>query len=151
MHKILGNHQNLSKIVGYLPLIWGGIFAVLAVTSSATFAYAAIVYLVWGMWAPLDGLCILGPIYWITRKDHRSFSIGFGAMHQTMHPWRKGRGIYVALFKRSFQIGLCKKQNLDEEDGILSAVKGRYLDISPSEIGEWNAVQKGNKRPTSPS
>lgn len=73
-------------------------------------------------------------------------------MHQTYFPWRKGRGVYIVVFKRCFQIGLSKKQaSLEETDGILSAVRGHYLDLDPKEIGEWNAVQKGTKeRSTSP-
>lgn len=137
---------NFKHFFGYLPLLCAAIFSVLAIIDSPWFGVASVILYIWGMWAPLGALCVLGPIYWITRKDHRNFSIGLGTMHQTYYPWRKGRGIYIVVLKRCFQIGLSQKQlSLEEADGILSAVQGRYLDLTPNEIGEWNAVQKGTK------
>jgi hypothetical protein len=78
-----------------------------------------------------------GPVYWIGRHDLRRFSIGLGTMHQVSAPWKKGRGVYIALFRYSLQIGLCHSQKLNEIDGTLSAIQGRYLDIEPKEIGNW--------------
>lgn len=91
----------------------------------------------------LNQLYVLGDVYWITKKDHRWVGVGIGSMHQTYAPWRKGKGVYIVLFKYCFQLGWSKPQNLTEEAGILSATQGRYLDIAPHEIGNWNAVQKG--------
>lgn len=78
-----------------------------------------------------------GPVYWIGRHDPRRFSIGFGTMHMLSAPWKKGRGIYVAIARYSLQVGLCRSQNLNEVDGTLSAIQGRYLDVAPKEIGKW--------------
>lgn len=85
----------------------------------------------------LDLVQGIGPIYWIAQLDPRWFSIGKGFMHEINHPWRKGRGFYIALCKRRIQIGLCKKHYYDEETGVLSALEGRYLDVEPKEIGTW--------------
>lgn len=78
-----------------------------------------------------------GPVYWIGRNDLRWFSVGMGTMHQLGAPWKKGRGVYVCVAKHSLQIGLCRSQNLNEVEGTLSAVQGRYLDLDPKEIGKW--------------
>ena len=79
----------------------------------------------------------VGPVYWITRDDPRVVGAGLGTMHELSAPWRKGRGLYIVCAKRSLQIGLCRKQNLDETEGTLSAVQGRYMDTPPTEIGNW--------------
>lgn len=94
----------------------------------------------------LDELYIMGNAYWITKRDTRLFAVGIGTMHQTHSPWRKGKGVYIALFKFCFQFGWSHPQNLREEAGILSAVQGRYLKLTPHEIGNgnWDAIQKGN-------
>lgn len=94
----------------------------------------------------LDELYIMGNAYWITKRDKRFFAIGKGTMHQTHAPWRKGTGVYISLFKYCFQFGWSKPQDLREEAGILSAVQGRYLKLTPHEIGNgnWDALQKGN-------
>lgn len=116
--------------------------------------YSIVVFAVWQIWVAilpfivgvvlffrgeLGMLYVMGRLYWITKEGTRRFSIGIASMHQTYEPWRKGKGIYISLFKRTFQIGLCKEQRLSEEEGILSAVEGRYLDVSPKEIGDWGA------------
>lgn len=78
-----------------------------------------------------------GPVYWVSKKDPRLFAIGKGTMHQVLPPWKKGSGIYVTAIYRSLQVGLCFKQDLDDLEGTLSAVQGRYLDVEPKEIGKW--------------
>lgn len=85
----------------------------------------------------IDVVRTCGPVYWIGRVDSRWASIGKGTMHQLSPPWKKGTGIYIAIAKRSLQIGLCHSQNFDEVDGTLSAIQGRYLDLEPKEIGQW--------------
>jgi hypothetical protein len=92
-----------------------------------------------------DQLYVYGRVYAILKKDARIIRVGVGTMHQTSTPWNKGKGIYIVSFKRCLQIGICKPQHLSEESGILSAMQGRYLDLTPHEIGNWNAVPKGNK------
>jgi hypothetical protein len=93
----------------------------------------------------LNALYIMGPLFWTTKTSLSNFSIGVGSMHQISKPWKKGKGIYVGVAKRVFLIGLCKKQDLSETEGILSAVNGRYLDVTPKEIGDWG-VEKNNKK-----
>lgn len=88
----------------------------------------------------LNRLQYIGPVYWITRdntpKGTPLLSIGF--MRQTSFPWKIGKGIQVSLHKYSFQLGICKKSNhYDEEEGILGALGGRYLDTSTKDIREW--------------
>lgn len=134
-----------TKLFNYLPLVWALLFTALTFTHSISYALPAAIYWVWFMWAPLDTLCTFGPLYWMTRRGSRLFHIGYGTMHQTSAPWRKGAGLVITVAKRSVHMGLSRKQNLEETDGLLSAVKGRYLDTSPSEIGEWNAVPKRTK------
>jgi hypothetical protein len=85
----------------------------------------------------LDITRTFGSVYWVSKKDTRLFSVGKGTMHQLSAPWKKGSGIYVAVAYRILQIGLCFRQNLDDIEGTLSAVQGRYLDVEPKEIGKW--------------
>lgn len=81
----------------------------------------------------------VGPVYWITRDyvpaNTRIISSGF--MHELDAPWRHGKGVQIALFKRTFQLGLCKYHNFDETSGVLAAVQGRFMDESAHEIGSW--------------
>ena len=81
----------------------------------------------------------VGPIYWISRdyvpSNSRIISSGF--MHELDAPWRHGKGVQIALFKRTFQVGLCKRHNYDETSGVLAAVQGRFMDESAHEIGNW--------------
>lgn len=81
---------------------------------------------------------LFGPLYWMTKRDRYWLNCGIGHMHQTHSPWRSGPGIYVTVLKWTFLVGLAfKNPNMDETEGTLSALKGRYLDLEPKEIGEW--------------
>lgn len=113
----------LVSIVGvfFTPLAWlGFIYALYQLLEGCT-----------------DVVRTCGPVYWIGRNDPRMFSIGFGTMHMLSAPWKKGRGVYIAVAKHSLQVGLCRSQKLNEVEGTLSAVQGRYLDVTPEEIGTW--------------
>lgn len=79
----------------------------------------------------------IGPVYWILKPDNRWVSIGIGTMHELNHPWRVGRGLYLVLVKWSLQVGLCRRQSFTDEEGTLSAVRGRYMDVTAKEIGQW--------------
>lgn len=87
----------------------------------------------------LNAVQSVGPVYWITRDivPPHSRVISSGFMHELDAPWRHGKGVQIALFKRTFQIGLCKKHNYDETSGVLAAVQGRFMDESAHEIGNW--------------
>lgn len=87
----------------------------------------------------LNKVQAIGPVYWITR-DYCVPSTPFicrGFMHEVDPPWRKGKGIQVRVGSRTFQVGLCRKHNHDEVDGVLAAMDGRFLDLEPKEIGNW--------------
>lgn len=90
----------------------------------------------------LNTVWMLGPIYWIVRDSDQArklpMSVNFGFMRQTSPPWKTGWGIQVKVFKYTYQIGVCRKpNNLDDQSGLLYAVKGRILDTPITEIGEW--------------
>jgi hypothetical protein len=124
-------------MVGYL---------VISILVHPVFLFPTVVYWWLIFHGDLDQVYIMGNLYWITKRDNRIASVGKGTMHQTYSPWYKGTGVYIALFKYCFQFGYAKPQDLDDEAGILSATQGRYLDLTPHEIGNgnWDALQKGN-------
>lgn len=142
-----GISRKIETLIACAPFIWSFAFFGLGVFLSAYFFVPAAFYLGFAFWAPLGNLMIFGRLYWVTKTDKRWLRIGVGTMHTTSAPWRSGKGIYFVFLKRVFQIGLCKEMAyIGESQALLSAMKGRYLDMTPSEIGDWNnAVQKGNK------
>lgn len=84
----------------------------------------------------MNVLQVVGPVYWITKNNSpKTPIVSKGFMHETSEPWRKGTGVQFRISKHSFQIGLCKKQDLDETTGVLSSLQGRFLDTSPGDIG----------------
>ena len=128
--------QTFKKLIAY----WAIALFLISIVGVFFTIYAWIGFAI-AVYQLLDG-CIdvvrtAGPVYWIGRKDPRWFSVGMGTMHQLSPPWKKGIGIYVSVAKRSLHVGLCRSQDLDEIDGTLSAVQGRYLDLEPKEIGKW--------------
>lgn len=131
-----------KKIIGYSPLIFMLIYLGMTIVYHIAFALPTATY-VWMVFKDtLDKVQGIGPVYWIVRRDPRIISVGIGTMHELSEPWRKGRGVYVALFRRSLQVGLCRRQQMDEVTGTLSAVGGRWLNTTPKEIGNWNAKKK---------
>jgi len=90
----------------------------------------------------LNTVWIAGPIYWIVRDSDQTkrfpVSLSFGFMRQTSHPWKTGWGVQVRVCKYIYQFGVCRKpRGLDDQSGLLYAVKGRILDTPITEIGEW--------------
>lgn len=88
----------------------------------------------------MNRLYYIGPLYWITRDNAKKGDkiIGLGFMRQTAPPWKTGRGLHIRMGKYSFQIGLARRNKADnEEQGILMAVSGRFLEVAPSDIGDW--------------
>lgn len=90
----------------------------------------------------LNTVWIAGPVYWIVRDSDKTkrfpTSLTFGFMRQTSPPWKTGWGIQIRMFKYIYQLGLCRKsKELDDQSGLLYAVKGRILDTPITEIGEW--------------
>lgn len=122
------------------------VYVVMGITMSPSFFFPAAMFAVMAFRGEMNSLYTMGPVYWITKRDLRLIALGVGTMHQTNSPWRKGRGVYLVLFKKCFQIGLSTKQHLNEIDGTLSAVQGRYLDVEPKEIGNWGVQEKDQDR-----
>jgi hypothetical protein len=141
-------YKKVSYILGYGPLVFMLVYLYMTLFQHFAFVIPFSTYAWLVFKGTKDTVQGIGPIYWIVRSDNRLISVGFGTMHELSEPWRKGRGVYVAMFKRSIQIGVCYRQNLDDTAGTLSAVQGRYLDISASEIGNWNDIQKNNQART---
>lgn len=137
--------KNIAKALTYGPLMVLVTYVLSAIVIHPAFIVPAVFYFKFVFKFEHDQLYIYGRVYAILKKDTRLIRLGVGTMHQTCSPWNKGKGVYIVVFKRCLQIGLCKPQHLSEESGILSAMQGRYLDLTPHEIGNWNAVPKGNK------
>lgn len=90
----------------------------------------------------LNTVWVAGPFYWILRDSDQvrklPISITFGFMRQTSQPWKTGWGLQLRVRKYIYQIGVCRKpKRLDDQSGLLYAVKGRILDTPITEIGEW--------------
>ena len=117
-------HWSIALFTVSIPMAWVTPWAL------ATLAYS-ILYLLSGS---LDSVRTCGNVYWISRHDKRWFSVGFGTMRTITAPWKRGKGIYVALFKYSLQIGICKE---DANGSLLTQLDGRLLDLTPHEIGNW--------------
>lgn len=82
----------------------------------------------------------LGSLYWIIRdnakKGDRWVSSAF--MRQTENPWLIGKGVQVRFFKYVVQVGVCYPSFFDnEEEGVLNAMTGRYMEDNAKEIGNW--------------
>lgn len=144
---ILKTFKNvLLTILFYHAHIFMIVYGVMALTFHPFFIVPFVLY-AWRSFSGTYGLLyVIGPVYWILKKDNRFFSVGLGTMHEVAEPWRRGRGVYAVVAKRCLHIGLCRTQTLDETEGILSAVQGRYLDTEPREIGNWHGVQKEDAR-----
>jgi hypothetical protein len=81
-----------------------------------------------------------GKIYWIYRDiaNESTPRVCKAWVHEIGGYWRKGKGIQIKFKKYIFQIGVCKKHKVNnEEEGLLSAVGGRHLNYDPTEIGNW--------------
>ena len=101
----------------------------------------------------LIGLCIsfiyikalnrvfpIGPVYFI-RRDNGSKNTPVlckAFMHEISNPWRRGKGIQVRIRSQVLQVGVCKKYpDQREDEGVLSAIGGRYMDTEVKDIREW--------------
>ena len=82
----------------------------------------------------------VGPLYFI-RRDTGTYKdpvVCKGFMHEIAAPWRRGRGLQVRVRSQVFQVGLCKKHpDQKEDEGVLSAIGGRYMDTEVKDIREW--------------
>jgi hypothetical protein len=88
----------------------------------------------------LNAVQAVGPVYWIYRDivHPNTPLIAWGYMRQTSAPWRVGKGIQIKVRKHTFQIGLSRVGfKMSDEEGLMSAVQGRYLKFKANEIGDW--------------
>lgn len=138
MTKIL---KTLGKCIAYTPLLTL-VYSIIGLIGSKWFVVPLITSLYLILKDTLGVVQFVGPIWWIIRPDERYIAVGTGTVHELSSPWRKGPGVYMCLFKRTFQTGYCRKQRLNDEHGTLSAIAGRYLDLSAHEIGAWNDLEK---------
>ena len=82
----------------------------------------------------------VGPVYWICRDivPTNTPLIALGFMRQTSAPWRVGKGIQIKVRKHTFQIGLSRVgSDMSDEDGLMTAVQGRYLKDKAKDIRDW--------------
>lgn len=88
----------------------------------------------------LNRIQYVGPLYWITRDNGTDNDpvVTRAFMRQTSAPWKTGKGIQIRAGKYTFQFGLCRSSKLRSEDeGILHALQGRYMDTAAKDIGDW--------------
>lgn len=88
----------------------------------------------------MNAVQAVGPVYWICRDviPPGTPFIAPGFMRQTSAPWRVGKGIQIKLKKHTFQIGISKVgSDMSEEDGLMTAVQGRFLKAKAKEIRDW--------------
>ena len=82
----------------------------------------------------------IGPVYWIARDTGKKGTpiVSLGWTRELGGYWRVGKGVQIRLGKYILQFGLCKKKDVKtEEEGILSAIEGRILEIPTAEISAW--------------
>lgn len=127
--------ESFQTLINYWPIV-GLLVSLLLVWSYPIFGFLFIASYYYLFRDTMNVLQVVGPVYWITKNNTpKGPFVSKGFMHEIYEPWRKGTGVQVRVFKYSFQIGLCKRQYLDETTGVLSALQGRFLDTSPSDIG----------------
>jgi hypothetical protein len=99
-----------------------------------------IIVLYWLFKDTLNRLQYIGPLYWITRDNgvYGDRVVTKAFMRQTAAPWKTGKGIQFRFRTYTFQIGLCRSTKLSQEDeGLLHAMQGRYLDDTVDAIRNW--------------
>lgn len=82
----------------------------------------------------------VGPVYWICRDiiPTNTPLLAWGFMRQTSAPWRVGKGIQIKVRNHTLQIGLSRVgSDMSDEDGLMTAVQGRYLKAKAKDIRDW--------------
>lgn len=90
--------------------------------------------------ASTNSLYVFGMIYMIKRDNGKLTDpiIARGFMNGINPPWYKGRGFQIRIGKRVLQIGICRAtDNKNDDEGILGAVGGRYMEESVDQIRNW--------------
>ena len=130
----------VRKVCGYIPLICF-IASIVLLLIAPAYAIAGVALSGYFLFRDtLNTVQGVGPVYWITR-DHevsQRLRVSIGFMREIDFPWRIGKGVHIALFKKSFQIGLCRKANYrDEQEAQLGIIGARFMETEPTEIGNW--------------
>lgn len=129
-----------KKLLSYWPLIGFITSIVLSLSYTPYFIIDVALFGYFLFKGTLNTVQGIGPVYWISRDytKPQGFFVWSGFMRETDSPWRMGRGIQITVYKRSFQIGLCKKmQYNDEQEAQLGVLGARFMDTKPKEIGNW--------------
>lgn len=85
-------------------------------------------------------LYVFGRLYLIKRDNARRYepAVSIGFMRGISPPWYTGRGLQLRIKQQSLQIGICKPGIAKtDEEGVLEAVGGRYLDKPVDELRNW--------------
>lgn len=135
--------------MGALPIVSFFLFSIFlfifstisAVWASAALSLIGVVGFGWVIFGDsMNTVQTLGKVYWIVRnnakKGDRILSTGF--MRTIDHPWLIGNGVQVRFFKYSLQVGAFYVLHFDsDEEGVLNAMTGRYMQEGPKDIGNW--------------
>lgn len=132
--------------IGLIVLLVNVVLLVISIVSGAYIPalvlLAGLLYL--AFWILEDSLNLihrLGSIYWILRDTGKKGDkvISSGWLRQAAPPWMVGHGLQIRAGKYVFQIGTFVTSEFnDEEDGVLSAMQGRKLDMAPKDIRSWH-------------
>ena len=139
------NRYSISKGIGYWPLV--GVWLSAIGFAVSFYSFIPFVFFTYFLFRnTLNVLQVVGPVYWIAKETTSKASpmVAKGFMHETSYPWRSGKGLQVRWGFKTFQVGICHKQNYDETEGMLSAVQGRFMDLTPIEIREQSKKLKGD-------
>ena len=101
---------------------------------------ALIILFIWIIKISLNRLFVIGFVYVIRRDNGKSSDkhVATGFMRGISPPWYTGRGIQARIGTQVVQIGVCRKNKHHKEDeGVLSAMGGRYMDVTAKDIREW--------------
>lgn len=137
------NRYLVSNTLMYWPLVGSGLSLLLL--TQTVYAVIPLAFFLFKLFHnSLNVLQVVGPIYWIYKDKAPNGTPTFarGFMHETSEPWRVGKGIQMRCADKTFQVGICHKQSYSETDGVLSAVRGRFLDLTPIEIRERSTKTK---------
>lgn len=87
-----------------------------------------------------NSLYVIGNLY-VIKRDNAILGtkvVSKAFMRSISAPWYRGTGIQFRHQNKSIQIGICKRdKHHTEEDGVLDAIGGRFLDESVHNIGNW--------------
>lgn len=135
--------------MGALPIVFFFLFSILlfilstisAVWSSALFSLVGVLGFGWIIFGDsMNTVQTVGKVYWIVRDNAKKGDklISSAFMRTIDNPWLIGNGVQFRFLKYTFQIGVYYVLHFDsEEEGVLNAMTGRYMEDNPKDIGNW--------------